>query len=344
MTNLRDGLLLGCGNPLLDISAAVDEQFLAKYEMLPNNAILAEEKHMPIYKELVEECNAEYIAGGSVQNSFRVAQWVLQRPNVAVFFGCVGEDKYSDILLEKATQDGVNVQYQFCKDTPTGTCAVLITGTQRSLCANLAAANSFTVDHLKNAENEKYLQNAEYFYISGFFLTVSLESILTVARHALSKDRLFMMNLSAPFIPQFFKDNLDQVMSYIDILFGNETEALAFAEAQKFGTEDLREIGLKISALPKQNESRKRIAIITQGSDPVLLIRDGTITEFPVEKLSADQIVDTNGAGDAFVGGFLAQLVQERSFDTCIKCGIWAARKIIQRSGCTFEGVPDFEA
>ncbi|XP_062703861.1 uncharacterized protein LOC134286285 [Aedes albopictus] len=121
-------------------------------------------------------------------------------------------------------------------------------------------------------------------------------------------------------------------------------EALAFAEAQNFGTEDLREIGRKISALPKQNESRMRIAIITQGSDPVLLIRDGTITEFPVEKLSADQIVDTNGAGDAFVGGFLAQLVQERSFDTCIKCGIWAARKIIQRSGCTFEGVPDFEA
>lgn len=344
MTNLRDGLLLGCGNPLLDISAAVDEQFLAKYEMLPNNAILAEEKHMPIYKELVDECNAEYIAGGSVQNSFRVAQWVLQRPNVAVFFGCVGEDKYSDILLEKATQDGVNVQYQFCKDTPTGTCAVLITGTQRSLCANLAAANSFTVDHLKSAENEKYLKNAEYFYISGFFLTVSLESILTVAKHALSKDRPFMMNLSAPFIPQFFKDNLDQVMPYIDILFGNETEALAFAEAQKFGTEDLREIGLKISALPKQNEARKRIAIITQGSDPVLLIRDGTITEFPVEKLSADQIVDTNGAGDAFVGGFLAQLVQERGFDSCIKCGIWAARKIIQRSGCTFEGVPDFEA
>lgn len=150
---------------------------------------------------------------------------------MAVFFGCVGEDKYSDILLEKATQDGVNVQYQFCRDTPTGTCAVLITGTQRSLCANLAAANSFTVDHLKSAENEKYLQNAEYFYISGFFLTVSLESILTVAKHALSKDRLFMMNLSAPFIPQFFKDNLDQVMPYIDILFGNETVSIYYTEA-----------------------------------------------------------------------------------------------------------------
>lgn len=343
MAKLRDGLLLGCGNPLLDISAIVDEQFLAKYEMLPNNAILAEEKHMPIYKDLIENFNAEFIAGGSVQNSFRVAQWILQRPKVAVFFGCVGKDRYSEILSEKAKSDGVNVQYQFCTDIPTGTCAVLITNTQRSLCANLAAANNFTVDHLKSPISESFLQKAEYFYISGFFLTVSIESILTVARHALSQNRPFMMNLSAPFIPQFFKDNLEQALPYIDILFGNETEALSFAEQQKMGTTDLKQIGLKISALPKLNAARSRIVIITQGSDPVLLILDGVVTEFPVEKLERDEIVDTNGAGDAFVGGFLAQLVQERNYETCIKCGIWAARQIIQRSGCTFEGVPDFK-
>ncbi|XP_055534064.1 uncharacterized protein LOC129723713 [Wyeomyia smithii] len=343
MAKLRDGLLLGCGNPLLDISAIVDEKFLAKYDMLPNNAILAEEKHMPIYKELIENFNAEFIAGGSVQNSFRVAQWILQRPNVFVFFGCVGKDRYSEILSQKAISDGVNVQYQFCADTPTGTCAVLVTNTQRSLCANLAAANNFTVEHLKTSSSESFLQNADYFYISGFFLTVSIESILTVARQALSRNRPFMMNLSAPFIPQFFKDNLDQALPYVDILFGNETEALAFAEQQKLGTEDLKQIGLKISNLPKLNAERPRIVIITQGSDPVLLIQEGKVTEFPVDKLERGQIVDTNGAGDAFVGGFLAQLVQERNYATCIKCGIWTARQIIQRSGCTFEGVPDFK-
>lgn len=40
--------MLGCGNPLLDISATVESEFLAKYDMLPNNAILAEDKHMPM--------------------------------------------------------------------------------------------------------------------------------------------------------------------------------------------------------------------------------------------------------------------------------------------------------
>lgn len=66
--------MLGIGNPLLDISANVDVEFLKKYEMEPNNAILAEPKHMPMYKELVEKYNASFIAGGSVQNTMRVTQ------------------------------------------------------------------------------------------------------------------------------------------------------------------------------------------------------------------------------------------------------------------------------
>lgn len=43
-----EGLLCGFGNPLLDISSVVDESFLAKYDMKPDNAILAEEKHLPM--------------------------------------------------------------------------------------------------------------------------------------------------------------------------------------------------------------------------------------------------------------------------------------------------------
>lgn len=44
------------------------------------------------------------------------------------------------------------------------------------------------------------------------------------------------------------------------------------------------------------------------------------------------------------VSGFLAQLIQGKSIDTCIKCGIWAATQIVQRSGCTYEGKPNFQS
>lgn len=38
--------MIGCGNPLLDIIANVDDKFLKKYDLKPNDAILAEDtKH-----------------------------------------------------------------------------------------------------------------------------------------------------------------------------------------------------------------------------------------------------------------------------------------------------------
>jgi adenosine kinase len=214
----------------------------------------------------------------------------------------------------------------------------LITGKHRSLIADLAAANHFKEDHLLKEENFKYLENAEFFYISGFFLTVSPPSIMTVAKKAMERNKPFMMNLSAPFISQFFKDPLMEVMPYIDILFGNEAEGLTFAQEQNFGTENLTEIGFKMMNLPKINEKRKRVVILTQGHHPVLLFENGTVREFPVKELKECDITDTNGAGDAFVGGFLSQLVQNKSFDDCIHVGICAARAIIQRSGCSVGG------
>ncbi|XP_014223470.1 adenosine kinase 2 isoform X2 [Trichogramma pretiosum] len=342
--NLREGLVVGIGNPLLDISAAVDEDFLKKYNLKANDAILANEEHKPLYDELIEQYNAEFIAGGSVQNTMRVAQWLLEKPKVAIYMGCVGKDKYSKILEEKARESGLNVKYQYTDQECTGTCAVLITdnGKHRSLCANLAAANCFSPAHIEVPENRKLIDDAQYFYVSGFFLTVSPETIQSVAQHAFENNKVFAMNLSAPFLCEFFKKPMRAALPYVDILFGNETEAEAFSKANDLGTTDLKEIGLKISNMEKINTKRKRIVIITQGAHPVLLVKDGAVTEFPAVKLPEEKVIDTNGAGDAFVGGFLAQYIQDHSLEVCIKCGIWAATKIIQRSGCTYEGKPDF--
>ena len=138
------------------------------------------------------------------------------------------------------------------------------------------------------------------------------------------------------------KDNLDsnvniefQVMAHTDIVFGNETEADAFGKAMGYDTTDRREIAKKIAALPLEGSSRSRLVVITQGKDPIIVVEKGHVVEYHVEKLSNDKIVDTNGAGDAFVGGFLAQLAMGKSVSECVFCGIWAATEIIQQSGCT---------
>jgi len=144
------------------------------------------------------------------------------------------------------------------------------------------------------------------------------------------------MNLSAPFLCQFFKEPMLAAIPYVDILFGNESEAATFAKENDLGTEDIKEIAMKIAEIPKTNQSRKRMVVFTQGDLPIIVCQDGRIVEFSVPSLSAEDMVDTNGAGDAFVGGFLAHLVKGKPVAQCVELGIRAAKMIIGRSGCTF--------
>ncbi|KAM6956378.1 adenosine kinase isoform 1-T1 [Aplochiton taeniatus] len=344
-SKLSPNSLFGMGNPLLDIIATVDKDYLDKYGLKPNDQILAEDKHKALFEEIVKKFKVEYHAGGATQNSIKVAQWMIQEPHkVCTFFGCIGKDKFGEILKDKAEEAHIDAHYYEQSEEPTGTCAACITGDNRSLVANLAAANCYKKDkHLDLEENWKLVEKAKVYYIAGFFLTVSLESILKVAKHASDNNKLFSLNLSAPFICQFFKDALMEVMPYVDVLYGNETEAATFAKEQGFeDTENIEEIAKKAQALPKVNKKRQRVVVFTQGKDGTILSNGDKVETFPVLEINPKDLVDTNGAGDAFVGGFLSELVQGKELDQCVKAGHYAANVIIRRAGCTFPEKPDF--
>ncbi|KAH6947185.1 hypothetical protein HPB50_017498 [Hyalomma asiaticum] len=90
---------------------------------------------------------------------------------------------------------------------------------------------------------------------------------------------------------------------YVDIIFGNETEAREFADVHNMKTKDITEIAKLISKFPKENKEFERMVVITQGADDVVVAQGHTTQNFPVPKLEPDVIIDTNGAGDSFVGG-----------------------------------------
>lgn len=57
-----------------------DEATLAKYGLKANDAILAEEKHMGLYEDLLQNHDAKLIAGGAAQNTARGAQVAVPFP------------------------------------------------------------------------------------------------------------------------------------------------------------------------------------------------------------------------------------------------------------------------
>ncbi|XP_040831932.1 adenosine kinase isoform X5 [Ochotona curzoniae] len=285
---LSENILFGMGNPLLDISAVVDKDFLDKYSLKPNDQILAEDKHKELFDELVKKFKVEYHAGGSTQNSIKVAQWMIQQPHkAATFFGCIGVDKFGEILKRKAAEAHVDAHYYEQSEQPTGTCAACITGDNRSLIANLAAANCYKKEkHLDLEKNWMLVEKARVCYIA---------------------------------------------------------EAATFAREQGFETKDIKEIAKKTQALPKVNSKRHRIVIFTQGREDTIMATEGEVTAFAVLDQDQKEIIDTNGAGDAFVGGFLSQLVSDKPLTECIRAGHYAASVIIRRTGCTFPEKPDFQ-
>jgi adenosine kinase len=336
--------ILGMGNPLLDISDNVDKAMLEKYGLEPGGIILAEDKHQPLFPEMAARPGVQYIAGGATQNSIRVAQWMLQSPGSTAYMGCVGQDEFAEKMKASCEKDGVKTCYMVDAGTPTGSCAVLIEGIERSLCTNLCAANNFKIDHVQKPENLKIVQDAKIIYSAGFFITVSTDSMRLAAKEAAKSGAKYCMNLSAPFLMQVppFKAFITEIMPMVDFLFCNETEALTYAETESWDSTDISFIATRLSLIPGA-KGVHRTVVITQGCDPTIVAINGRVTEYPVITLPKEKLVDTNGAGDSYVGGFLAALSKGLSIPECCKAGAYSASIIVQHSGCTFPATPEYK-
>jgi adenosine kinase len=296
---------------------------------------------MPIYDEVLKMDNLHIVAGGAAQNTARGAAYILP-PNSVVYFGSVGRDHYSELLAKANDAAGVKSNYMYQETIPTGKCAALITGTHRSLATDLGAANHYKLEHLKQPENWKLVEAAKVFYVGGYHLTVCPDAICALGEHAAETNKVFSINLSAPFLPTVFKDALDRTVPYQDFLIGNESEALAYAEGHDLKTTDIVEIAKHIALLPKKNTQRERVVVFTQGLKETIVVhgdvKNGTtrVETFPVHPLDQSDIVDSNGAGDAFAGGFVAGLVQGQHLHDCIDMGQWLAAESLKCVGPTF--------
>ena len=167
------------------------------------------------------------------------------------------------------------------------------------MCTHLAAANEYKISHLRSPPIWALVEQAAVYFVGGYHLTVCVPAILALAEEAAAKNKVFIMSLSAPFIPQFFTAQLDQTAKYWDYLIGNETEAASYAEAHGLSTRDVREIARHIADLPKENSKRRRTVVITQGTEPTVVAVQGEsqVKEFEVHEIATEKICDTNGAG-----------------------------------------------
>lgn len=84
----------------------------------------------------------------------------------------------------------------------------------------------------------------------GVCLLKETSEIVVMRRQACMHGHLYTDHADVIMQVPPFKKTLMEAMPYIDFLFGNETEACAFAESEGWTTTDVAEIALKVSHCP----------------------------------------------------------------------------------------------
>ncbi|KAJ2784080.1 adenosine kinase [Coemansia interrupta] len=330
------GNLVGFCNPLLDISAEVGMDFLERYGLQANDAVLATQDQLTLFSDIVAHHKPTILSGGSGQNTMRGAQLLLP-PGSTMFIGAVGDDENAKQLRVAAEKAGLRTEYMVNSAKQTGTCALLVTEKGNSMVADLGAAETYNIAHLQSPHIWRMIEHARLYYITGFFLAVSLETIRAVARHSLENDKTFTMNISAPFVATRFTSQLTEMLPYVDVLFGShfETPALSSALGLTSCDDDLALVK-HLAHWQKTGPGARRV-IFTTSSGVVVGSGDSeTVFVYDIAKVPQSEIVDANGAGDGFVGGYLAQMMQGKTVDVCVEAGHWLSSLVLRQRGASF--------
>lgn len=164
----------------------------------------------------------------------------------------------------------------------------------------------------------------------------------TICEFATANDKPLGFNLSALFVVQFFMDAVKNTIKHADYVFCNEDEGSCFATSVGLEANDREGAAKIIAQFEKASTTRPRVCIITQGAAPTIVVTgnpggEPTVNLVDVPPVDKDSIVDTNGAGDSFVGGFFAELAKGTDLLGAVAVGNALAGKVIQKSGCVFE-------
>ena len=199
---------------------------------------------------------------------------------------------------------------------------------------------------------------------------ICLDTVLHMAKHCANENKIFCCDLSAPFVccVANYAPHVAQLLPYIDILFGNETDILSMRDvlpaAEEPTVEDspvhcclqINQVAAQLVGYHKLNDQRRRIVFVPQVCVPASDGNSAELVSICASKLGVVQITSTIpselegrvsvscGNEAMFAGAVMAQLVNcPTSYETprelCI-IGADAAHRIMSKIGCTF--IEDF--
>lgn len=245
------------------------------------------------------------VIGGSAANVARVAV----RTTSVRFIGRIGVDRAGDELVAELKETGVEVCVQ--REGRTGAVIILVDEKgERTMVPDRGSGKDLDL------VDQSWLVGSAWLHFTGYGLVTqsSTRALVAAAEYAKTLGAVVSIDLaSAHILDELIADGTFYTLIETidpDFVFANDDE---------------------LRAIDRMRVSTGRYLLGMHGENPITAETNGNIREIKVELVPG--VVDTTGAGDAFVGGFIAARLRDATIEHSVQSGAVAAREAIARLG-----------
>ena len=337
--------IIALGNPIVDFSAEIDESDIQKYGLKKGEVAFVTNENKGFYLEIEQKLQVFSTIGGSALNILRAISWGLRNSSMDLsaekkisMLGCVGNDILKNKIINTLQQSNIKTNLLEQIDMATSRCAVGICNNKdRYFLSDILASRNLSVNFIQNHWNEIISHDA--LLIEGYFIKENFDLCSNICDAFIKAGKFIILTLSDPLMIESYKEDIIKIANKADMVVGS----LNAAKKLVGEINDSTNIDLLFKKIYSILNDKNRILIITAGNHGVFCSKYDSTTKtedhfqtFP-NQINNRDIVDFNGAGDAFLGGFISQQMQNKTFEDCCHLGNKAAAVVIKNIGCNFQ-------
>jgi sugar/nucleoside kinase (ribokinase family) len=308
--------VLSLGNALVDILVRIADERLLDSLLLPKNCMtLVSESQVNDILAKIAHLEKQETCGGSAANTISG----LARLGIGTgYIGKIGHDAYGTFFDGEMKKHGVATR-MFYGRAQTGRALGFITpDSERTFATFLGSAVELEGSDLQAELFDGY----DIFHIEGYMVQNHrlFETAVRLAKEAGLEVSLDLASFNV------VRENIgflqDMVARYVDILFANEDESMAFS-----GKNSPHEALITISP-------QCRITVVKLGKKGSLIRQKDEHHQIGCIPAVA---VDTTGAGDLYAAGFLYGLIHGYPLPVCGNIGSLLSGKVVEVVGAKLD-------
>ncbi len=307
--------VVGVGNAIVDVVAAVPESFIREHDLVKGAMTLVDaERSAELYSAMPP---GVAVSGGSAANT---TSGVASFGGRVAYIGKVRDDELGAVFVRDIRTAGVSFEVAPSRvGPPTARCLIQVTpDAERTMNTFLGVSA-----HLEPADVDTDLvASASIVYCEGYLWDVQIakDAIRLAMSAAGAAGRVVALALSDSFCVQRHRvEWLDLINDSVDLVFANEAEICALHCTDDFDT------ALDLTA------AVARTVAVTRGTHGSIVAQGHRREAFGAAAVS--KVVDATGAGDMYAAGFLWGLSQGADIGQCAVLGGLAAAEVVSHMG-----------